>query len=379
MLINPFSPGKTVEPEYFAGRKKEIDKFEMFLKSASQGNPMNLAILGERGIGKSSLLRMCEFLCKKQRSISVRIDLDVSVDTITSLIHVILSGIKREGEVNSKLLKLSEGIKNFFQNYQVSIDVLGTKIEARQRKEITSTEFREELSKIWNHIKGTVPAIVIMLDEAEQLENIKGSLQYLRNTFTRLAEEKCGYMLVLSGKLLLFQKLKEIHSPLARFFNPVSLGALSEEESREALDKPLKHSEYDITDEVKEAIIIASQGHPYMIQLFGYYLCEKAVQPLIAQEMYEATLPVILDALAKQLFSDCYNLASPVERHVLKTMAKAKDDKLNSGWLAQKIKKKPSQVSYLLRNLCEKECVKKIDRGQYILFHRLFKDYLNNL
>ena len=244
MLINPFSPGKTVEPEYFAGRKKEIDKFKMFLKSASQGNPMHLAILGERGIGKSSLLRMGEFLCKKQRSIAVRIDLDVSIDTTNALIQAILAGIKREGEVNSKILKLSGRIKKFFQNYQVSIDVLGAKIEAKERKEITSLQFREELSKIWSQVKGTVPAVVIMLDEAEQLEHIRGSLQYLRNTFSRLAEEKCGYMLLLSGKLSLFQRLKEIHSPLARFFNPVSLSTLSSEESREAIDKPLRHSEY---------------------------------------------------------------------------------------------------------------------------------------
>lgn len=39
-----------------------IEKFKMFLKNTCQDNPMNMAILGERGIGKSSLLRMCENL-----------------------------------------------------------------------------------------------------------------------------------------------------------------------------------------------------------------------------------------------------------------------------------------------------------------------------
>ncbi|MCK4326515.1 hypothetical protein KAW55_07160 [bacterium] len=48
MAVNPFTPGRTVDPQSFAGRGTEIDRFTMFLKSAKDGNPMNLAALGER-------------------------------------------------------------------------------------------------------------------------------------------------------------------------------------------------------------------------------------------------------------------------------------------------------------------------------------------
>ena len=48
MAVNPFTPGRTVDPQFFAGRESEIDRFTMFLKSAKDGNPMNLAVGRER-------------------------------------------------------------------------------------------------------------------------------------------------------------------------------------------------------------------------------------------------------------------------------------------------------------------------------------------
>ncbi|MCK4249243.1 MAG: ATP-binding protein, partial [Candidatus Omnitrophica bacterium] len=244
MAINPFTPGKTVDPQFFAGRKNEIDRFTMFLKSVKDGNPMNLAVLGERGIGKSSLLRKLENLAKQGKCVVTRIDLDSSINSIDSFIYQILTGIKKEGCLYSKLFSLSDKIKRFFDEYQISIGLPGASLKANKKASPSSLEARDELKRIWNNISQGVPAVIIMMDEAEQLESIEGSLQFLRNIFGRLSEEKCGYMLVLSGKLTLFKQIKKIHSPLARFFNPITLKELTKEETVEAIEKPLSDSPY---------------------------------------------------------------------------------------------------------------------------------------
>ncbi len=54
--MNPFTPGHTVDPQFFAGRKKEIEKFKMFLKNTRQGKVSNL------------LNRLCEKDCLKKVS-----------------------------------------------------------------------------------------------------------------------------------------------------------------------------------------------------------------------------------------------------------------------------------------------------------------------
>jgi len=215
-----------------------------------------------------------------------------------------------------------------------------------------------------------------MMDEAEQLERIEGSLQFLRNIFGRLSEEKCGYMLVLSGKLTLFRQIKKIHSPLARFFNPITLKELTREESIEAIEKPLSDSPYKMTPEVKKLIAEESEGHPYIIQLFGYYLCENAVKSDINEKVYRACFPMILDGLASQLFEDFYSSASTSEQQVLQIIAQSKDRVITVSDVARKMGKKSNQITYIFNRLYEKDCLKKIDRGKYMLFHGLFREYL---
>jgi hypothetical protein len=374
--MNPFTPGHTVDPQFFAGRKKEIEKFKMFLKNTCQSNPMNMAILGERGIGKSSLLRRCENLARTERCIVIRVDLDATISTINDLVITILQEIKQEGGAYSKVFKASEKARRFFDTYNISAGIMGVSLSLDRHKQTFSHEARLELKKVWNIIKEYVPAIVIMLDEAEQLERIEGSLQFLRNTFSRIAEEKMNFMLLLSGKLSLFRKIKEIHSPLARFFNPISLSELNPEESIEAIEKPLSSSKFKFTDEVKNKIVEASQGHPYIIQLFGFYLCEKAASQIIDGNTYKATLPMIMEGLSEQLFEDYYHTSSPLEQKILRAIAEEKELVLDFSLIVKKIRQPPNKVSNLLNRLCEKDCLKKVSRGHYRLFHNLFRDYL---
>ena len=56
--INPFKPHSPVPTAMFAGRLNEIYTFETALFQTKSGNPSNLLITGERGIGKSSLLAL---------------------------------------------------------------------------------------------------------------------------------------------------------------------------------------------------------------------------------------------------------------------------------------------------------------------------------
>ena len=380
-IKNPFSPGRTVDPQFFAGREKEIKRFLSYLKSTKDGNPMNLAVLGERGIGKSSLLRKYEKIAKEQKCITVRLDLDSSFDSINTLSTFILNEIKKEGQAYSKLFSASQKIKNFFRDYKIEIDILGTGLEIEKiNSPASSLVFRDELSKIWESIKDTVPAIIIMMDEAEELERIKGgALQVLRNVFSRLSEQSCGYMVVISGKLALFSKIKKIHSPLARFFNPITLVEFNKEESLDALNKPLTESPFDITEQVKETIVEVSEGHPYIIQLFGYYLCENAASPTLDKKTYDACFPLVLDGLASQLFSDYYSSLSQMEQQTLKLIAQEDEKIVTSAMIAKKENRKPQEITPFFDRLHKKDCLKKPSRGKYQLFHGLFREYLKNI
>ena len=60
MNTNPFRPGSGLFPSHFAGREEEVKVFERKLQSTRDGVPMHIAVLGEWGIGKTSLLTKFE-------------------------------------------------------------------------------------------------------------------------------------------------------------------------------------------------------------------------------------------------------------------------------------------------------------------------------
>lgn len=57
MRYNPFQPNRIINPAMFVGRGAEIRTIEHYLFQAKSGNAQNFLVEGERGIGKSSLLR----------------------------------------------------------------------------------------------------------------------------------------------------------------------------------------------------------------------------------------------------------------------------------------------------------------------------------
>ena len=61
---NPFKPTQPVFTGIFAGRISEINRIEAVLCETRNGNPTNLLIVGERGIGKTSLLLLTRYFAQ---------------------------------------------------------------------------------------------------------------------------------------------------------------------------------------------------------------------------------------------------------------------------------------------------------------------------
>ena len=374
-MPNPFRPGSIVDPEYFVGRDDEIRRFKTYLKNTKDGNPHNLTILGERGIGKTSLLRYLAHISKEEKCLVVRIELDPSIKTIDEFLKHLLNELKQSGIAYSVIEKTRSKLGDFFERYDVSVSLFGAGLGVQKTgKAEIKAQFRYQLEGIWGKVKGDVPAIIFMIDEAEQLEAIEGALHYLRNVLLRLSEEHCGYMLVLSGKLTLFKEMKELHSPLARFLNPIKLPSLSNDEAKEALKRPAAAAGIKIGKEALEEMARESEGHPYVIQMMGFVICEEAKGEVDAR-VYEVLRPQIMEQLELHLFEDMYNSSSDEEKKILRALAAVKKP-MGLGELSISLKTKPAYLGTYLTRLGNSHCIKKMKRGSYELFHGLFGEYI---
>lgn len=75
---NPYDFSNPIsDDELFIGREDQLEQIAYYLEQAkSAPHPTNLAILGARGSGKTSLLNRADAIAKKKELLSVRVNLD---------------------------------------------------------------------------------------------------------------------------------------------------------------------------------------------------------------------------------------------------------------------------------------------------------------
>src|SRR6478735_6936520 len=78
LLPNPYDFANPVsDPDLFIGRKQQLQEIRYYLDHAkSAARPINLAILGHRASGKTSLLNMAALAAQERGFCVVRVDLD---------------------------------------------------------------------------------------------------------------------------------------------------------------------------------------------------------------------------------------------------------------------------------------------------------------
>ena len=63
---NPFRPGSGLQPPYLAGRDEELTRFPQMLQEIQEGQVRNLMVQGLRGVGKTVLLRVRQYVRRQQ-------------------------------------------------------------------------------------------------------------------------------------------------------------------------------------------------------------------------------------------------------------------------------------------------------------------------
>src|SRR5271166_4956635 len=178
MKFNPFRPGNIVAPGMFVGRIDELHAIEQCLYQTSHGNPHHFLILGERGIGKSSLLMLVDGIARgavkplySDDSVSfLTISVDMGgVDSQTDIIRTIARELRtilsRTDALKAKAIKTWE----FLQHWEV----LGVRYHAEDPR-INSDDERDNLAEriiqLIESTKGSVEGVCIIVDEADRPE-----------------------------------------------------------------------------------------------------------------------------------------------------------------------------------------------------------------
>ena len=235
LSYNPYDFANPVsDPGLLVGREKEMEEIKYYLDNAKVApHPINIALLGTRASGKTSILNITEYESKKRGFCTVRINLDEG-DTRTELAFFsklfgsILSQACRSGAFEGINGKTYDTYLNLIYAYDIPDDKTFCPfvfpIQFAKAMSIGNTDiqvpdyiFMDDLIQIYKELK---KPIVLLFDEGDVLTNSRVLLQKLRNIFMNIT----GYMLVMTGTLDLFPLMNEVFSPIGRRFKKINVG-----------------------------------------------------------------------------------------------------------------------------------------------------------
>lgn len=263
---NPFRPGAGHLPPHLAGREDERRVFASLLDQAPiLDNPI---LTGLRGVGKTVLLESFRPLtrergwlwagadlsewahCSEQR-LAVRLCADLAV----------LAGDLDIGVASGGADSAEPG--NFERLVALYERTPGLPVD----------KIKNVLTVAWSAIRAAsdeVRGIVIAYDEAQNLANRPDRDRYpmslLIDAFQSLQRQGLPLMLALSGLPTLFPSLVRARTSSERMFRVLSLERLNEQDSAEAIRRPLRDSPVGLTPETVAEIVRMSGGYPYFIQ-----------------------------------------------------------------------------------------------------------------
>lgn len=289
---NAFQPSREVEDvERFAGRKEAVSDSYFGLISAGT----NLAVVGNRGVGKSSLARQVLRIANGDNSLLDRLELP-SDETLDYLAIYFACGnsTKDVPDLLTKLLTTSSCLRDWIYEIpkaQKEIQTLAPRLSAgfpgfsaslggEKSKQVESTPAvpSHDIESVFLNVclaiaeQGIAKSgLLIVIDEFDQIANPSGAA----GLFKSLATNAPGVKFCIVGVAQDVQNLIKEHGSADRLFagSVIRLPPMPDDELREII----RIAELEIgqaiifTDDATNELISLAQGHPYMVHLVGKY------------------------------------------------------------------------------------------------------------
>lgn len=267
--FHPYAPIEL--PEFFAGRLRHIEKLEA--EVAAPGR--QVAIYGERGVGKTSLARLAYFFLRREeeRTHFVRCERTSTFDTVfadvlaSAGVKVLLNEMESEGE----------------RHGMVSVGSLGVGASRRIRRTFRRISAGRQITPR------------LLLDEFSDREGLIIIDEYDRicdpPTHTRMAEllkqfsdTRSRSKIMLVGVAETLTQLIGEHESLSRSLAQIKLDRMSDDELKDIVEKGETHAHCSFKSSIKRRIIRLADGFPYFVHLIGRHAARVAGRQLLRDE-----------------------------------------------------------------------------------------------
>jgi AAA+ ATPase superfamily predicted ATPase len=382
----PFIVGKPVTAEYFIDREDELARIVSMLSAVSSGTSSNVALIGLRRTGKTSLLENARIKMVGMKQIVPVLINFFGISTKTRFSKMLMQEVTQAyiSKTEDRLYKdrLISFLKKGFQEFQKHISDVDVSIAEFAKFHVKLREVKVDEDELIELALRYPEALaesksvyfVIMIDEFQ--DTFKWGDSFLKS-FRRIIESQGRVAYAFSGSVTTIMKdlLYRKRSPFYRQLVEIEIGRLPTEPAREFVLSRFQKVGMKISDEEIDSFLEYSGGYPDYIQRLGLRLYQigivKEKKTLHKQDIRDA-----YDEMIQQLdgeFSAYFKSFTDFEKEVLIALAHGKTKPSS---IAKEIRKPISSLPQILSRLMSQGICEKYTEGHYRISDPVFSDWL---
>lgn len=371
---NPYVPGAATPPPALTGRDDWLARFDQNLRGLVRGQTIQHECLwGPRGMGKTVLLERIAQMGGERSVVSRRVEA-TGDNTFAAVLAHDLGAMARDLASRGAALRR---VRDAVEAITVTVGAGPIKAELTSTRATPLDRAVDELLRALGELAHTRRrGVLLLLDEAQFIA--AADLRAVARGLQSCAAARLPVLMVAAG---LPDTPEHIRTSVTygERYRFAELGPISVVASRVALESPALELGVRFDPEGLDALVAASAGYPYLVQLLGHRAWEAAGgAQVITRDHARRAIPAALDELAAGIFDGRVARIGAMERTYLEAMARLGDAETSGAAVAAALGRPAQSLSRVRQSLISKGLIAAVgNRGlRFTLPH--FAAYLRS-
>ncbi len=328
MIINPYTPGAGLVPNYLAGRDDTIEAAKEIIAYVAHGYPARSVVYyGLRGVGKTVLLNKIEEIADEYDVLYEHIEVsERSSFKVSISLHIqkLIKQMSVKAKAKNYFQKAMSVLKAFKITYspegEISVGI-NDEVDAAVGVSDTgnfSNDLTELLVSMGTLAKNSESSVCLFIDEIQYLKD--DEFEALITALHRANQKGLPVTLISAGLPKVTKIAGDIKSYAERLFSFISIGSLEAEAAKLALVEPAKKMDVTFSDDAIGEILRITEGYPYFLQEYGKQVWAFIKDKTIDLASVKAAYPDFERSLDDSFFKVRYDRATPKEKQFMLAM-----------------------------------------------------------
>ena len=385
-LENPFAPGAGVRPPELAGRDELLDSIHVAAERTRRKlAARSVLLLGLRGVGKTVVLDRAQERAVEAGLTTVMVeasDRSPLPAVLAAELHRALLRLSRQRRVRALATRAIGVLAGFVAALKVKYGDVELGIGAPVEPGVAdSGDLELDLVALFETLGAAASAsdtaLFVILDELQYVP--QAELAALCAALHRTAQRRLPLLLAGAGLPQLRAQIAEAKTYAERLFEFREVGPLDERASADAVAKPIRAQQADVTPEALARIVAKTRGYPYFLQECGKHVWDIAEHsPITAGDVVRATREVTA-ALDAGFFRARFDQLTPAQKRYLRAMAELGPGPHRSGAIARTLGRKVTALGPTRAQLIAKGMVWSAARGDTAFTVPLFDRFMRRI